>query len=315
MKQNDAIPADTFPVVYLASSAAARACPTALAEGAFLPGAQARISPFDRGFLVGDGLFETLHVDRGVPLSLAWHVERLLETARFVRLDVPPDESFYAELLRELVARNGLGAGEAVARVTITRGVGGAPTIFAFLREVAAGHRAKRQRGAVLYQLPDIRHGGSELARHKTTSYLASSLGQAFLAIRTSDPRAEGLFVTRDGRALEGTMSNLFIVEGRVVVSPPVTAGVLPGTSRRAVIEAAGVIGLEVREEMVDLARLARADEVFITSSTLPMAAVTSLDDAPLGAGPAGPRFAALRAEIAARVEREVRAWHRLHGA
>ncbi len=298
------IPGDILPIVYV--------------DGAFVPAGEARVSAFDRGLLLADGLFETLHVVEGVPLELQPHLERLEGSARFMRLRVPFDRAGFRVLAAELLRRNGVGPDpddpglrELALRVTLTRGTTptGPPTLTMFLRRLTEGHRRKRSEGVLAQRLPFVRHATDALAQHKTLAYLASALGQIVLRERTDDPRVEGLFVTDRGEVLEGAGSNVFAVEGRRLVTPPVDLGLLPGTSRRAVLALAATLDLTAHEEPLPLARVRAADEVFITSSTLPVAPVVALDDAPVGGGRPGPVTRALQAAFAARVQAEIAAW------
>lgn len=291
-------------------------------DGAFVPSRHARISAFDRGFLLGDGVFETIGVKEGVPLSLRPHLARLQRSARFIRLALPEGLSVapLAQLIADLIARNGPWptGREAGLRLSISRGMTpeGPPTLVAFMREVSQAHLDKRQKGVLGFTLPSVRRATSELTQHKTLNYLASALGQLLLRDRTSEARAEGFFVDQGGRVLEGTASNLFIAEGGRLVTPPL-GGLLPGITRQTTMDLATEIGIEVAEEPLDMARLRAADEVFISSSTLPVAAVVALDDAPVGRlreGAGGPILDRLRAALDAHVAAEIAAWHAERG-
>lgn len=290
------LPAEILPVTYV--------------DGTFVASHRATISAFDRGFLVADGIFETFHVVEGVPLSLGLHLERLARSAAFMRL-APPGRDALEAAIGGLITRNGLdpaGSPEAALRLTISRGASlrGPPTVTAYLRALGAAHVAKRTEGVLAFRLPFARHAVRDLAQHKTLSYLASSLGQVWLAERTDDPRAEGLFVTVDGRVLEGASSNVFAVHGDVVSTTPISAGLLPGTSRRVALKLAAAAGLQVREQALTLEQLGSADEAFVTSSTLPLAPLVQLEGVPIGGGRRGPIVRRLQEAFAARVREEV---------
>ncbi|TNF30187.1 MAG: hypothetical protein EP329_14105 [Deltaproteobacteria bacterium] len=297
------VPAVIYPTVYL--------------DGAFMPAERATISPFDRGFLVADGIFETVYATRGVPIQLQRHLDRLARAAVYLRLRGVPDAETLAGVLRGLLVENGIAdpeSGPEVAlRLTISRGVeiGGPPTVVAFARRLTAGHLSKRTVGVDGFVLPYSRAAsGHDLTHHKTLAYLASSLGQVVLAETTSDPRAEGFFVDDDGHLLEGASSNLFLVEGGRVVTPPISAGILPGTSRAEVLVLAAAIGLETAEEPITRARLAAADEAFITSSTLRVAPLVSLDGVTVGGGVRGPVAERLQVAFQAEIDDEVARWY-----
>ncbi|PKN58307.1 MAG: hypothetical protein CVU56_06600 [Deltaproteobacteria bacterium HGW-Deltaproteobacteria-14] len=291
--------------------------PTVYLDGAFIPAERAAISPFDRGFLVADGIFETLYAIRGVPIQLQRHLDRLARAAEYLRLRGVPDAATLAAMLRRLLVENGIAdpatGAEAALRLTISRGaeIGGPPTVVAFARALTAGHLRKRSDGVLGFVLPYSRTAsGHELAQHKTLAYLASSLGQVLLAQLTPDPRAEGFFVDEAGDLLEGSSSNLFLVEGGRLVTPPISVGILPGTSRAEVIALAAGAGFEVRQEPISRERLLAADEAFITSSTLRVAPLVSLDGAVVGRGRRGPAVVRLQAAFQAEIDAEVARWY-----
>jgi len=297
------VPAAIHPIVYL--------------NGSFVPAAEAAVSVFDRGFLVADGIFETFYATEGAPIELDRHLARLQRSAAYIRLRRVPSSETLAAALEGVLAHNGLAdpaSGPEVAlRLTVSRGaeLDGPPTVTAFARALTAGHLRKRTDGVIGFVLPHSRAAQSpELANHKTLAYLASALGQIMLAELTPDPRAEGFFADGDGALLEGTSSNLFVVEGDRLVTPPVSDGLLPGTSRAEVLQLASGCGLQVAEERVPRARLLAADEAFITSSTLRVAPLVSLDGVTVGDGKRGPVVERLQAAFQALIAGQVARYH-----
>lgn len=284
-------------------------CPVVWLNGSFRPAEEATVSLFDRGFLMADGIFETFYATQGAVIELDRHLERLGSSAEYMRLRGFPAREVLAAAIRELLVRNGLSgaeAGEASVRLTISRGVspGGPPTVAIFARTLTTAQVEKRRTGVVGFTLPFTRGGAArDLTTHKTLAYLASSLGQILLAERTADPRAEGFFKDEDGSLLEGTASNLFLVEGGTLVTPALSQGILPGTSRAVVLELARSEGRAVREERVDEARLRAADEVFVTSSTIRVAPVVAFEGEPVGGGARGPVVAGLQARFEAHID------------
>ena len=298
-------PASSFPVVYL--------------DGVYLPAGEARVSVFDRGFLVADGVFETLVVLQGVPLDLPAHLDRLARSARFMEIALPSGSEGLRRVVERMLLLNDLARRSAVPaalRITLTRGaeIGGPPTICLMARRLPTEHLDKREHGVALFRLPLHGRGASDLAEHKTLSHLPSSLGQVWLARLAGDQPAEGLFVNPRGEVLEGTASNLFAVEAGALVTPPISAGILRGTSRRRVLDLAASARVPATEEPLPVARLAAADEVFLTSSTLRVAPAVSLDGVPLGAGGPGPLTRRLQALLEVEVEAEVAAWYASRG-
>ena len=285
-------------------------------DGAYLPGKEARISIFDRGFLLSDGVFETLHIERGSPLHLREHLDRLRRSAAALSITVPWSDVELTRIIRRLLERNRLmtrSAPEAALRITLTRGVAvnALPTLLMTLRRLPEGHTAKRRDGVRLFGLAQLGRQ-AHLAQHKTLSYLSSTLGRLRLTDLTDDPRSEGLFVTEDGVVLEGTASNIFILMGDELITAPVKSGVLKGIARAIVLELASrndAIQL-VTERTFDVNELRRADEVFITASTLHISAGVSFDGVAVGRGTTGDVYRQLKLAYDTRVTREVDAWH-----
>ena len=285
-------------------------------DGAYLPGKEARISIFDRGFLLSDGVFETLHIERGTPLHLREHLDRLRRSAAALSITVPWSDWDLTQTIRRLLQRNGLlscAAPEAALRITLTRGVAvnAVPTLLMTLRRLVEGHTAKREDGVRLFGLNQLGRQ-AHLAQHKTLSYLSSALGRLKLADLTDDPRSEGLFVTDAGVVLEGTASNIFILLGNELITAPVKSGVLKGIARAVVLDLASVNDAiqSITERTFDVTELRRADEVFITASTLHISAGVSFDGVAIGRGVRGGVYRQLRQAYDIRVNREVDAWH-----
>jgi branched-subunit amino acid aminotransferase/4-amino-4-deoxychorismate lyase len=295
------VPAEVLPVVWL--------------DGAYVFSESARVSVFDRGFLMADGAFETMHVKAGAILGLDAHAARLWRAADFLGIAPPWDLSGFRRGLVGLLDRNDrarVDAPEAALRVTLSRGAtpSGPPTVVGFLRAVGAGHALRRRDGIRLHTLPFAGRGSAEIARHKTLSYLPSALGSVWLAGRTDDPRAEGLFVSEQGEVLEGMATNVAIIERGRLFTPPIASGILPGTARDLVLRLAADLGLAPSESPISRARLVGADEVLAMASTQHVAPVVSLDDEPVGGGRPGPHTAAISGAFEAAVTDEIRRWH-----
>ncbi len=287
--------------------------PTVWLDGAFLPGPRARVSAVDRGLLVGDGVFETMHVLRGVPLALDGHLARLTRSASALGLDLPAGGlATVLAACRGVLSRNrldGSASPEAALRVTLTSGQAdtGPPTLTVHARRVSALQAERRLHGVPVHVFPQAAPQ-SALSQHKTTSRAFNAWVARWLRSRGADARAEGLLVTGRGEVLEGSWSNVFIVEPGGLVTPPVAAGLLPGTARARVLDLARTVaGWTSREEAVTLDRLMAADEVFLTASTLHVAPVVSVDGQTIADGRPGKRVQALQALYRASVEDEIR--------
>jgi D-alanine transaminase len=259
-------------------------------DGHILPFAEASIPLYDRGLLFGESLYEVLPVTAGVPRLLPEHVARMERGAAELGLaaGVPP-VSTWQTIIAELVAREGVNDALLYAQVT----GGGAPrefaplteigkTFFAYLMPFACPGDSDVVRGIRAITLPDIRWGRRDL---KTTMLLAAVLAKKEARRRGAQ---EAILTGPAGEVYEGASSNVFIVEGRALVTPEQTTNLLPGTMRHLVAEVAVQAGLEARGEPFGLERLRRADEVLVTSTSQLVMPVVVLDGAKVGSGTAG---------------------------
>jgi len=238
---------------------------------------KATISVLDRGLLSGHGLFETLRSYRGAPWAVGDHYERLAAGAEWIDLAVP-DEASIDRALRDTIRANDLS--DAGVRVTITRGPGpldpqseadGASNMFVLawpLRDYSALHTD----GAVIVTFAQ---GARSLAHVKSTSYAMSVAGRVYAKRAGAD---DALFTSDDGRVLEATGSNIFAAWGTRLATPPLEEGILPGVTRRHVIEVAQEVGFDVEETALHVADLAGADEVLLTSSLREVYPARSID-------------------------------------
>jgi branched-chain amino acid aminotransferase len=259
-------------------------------NGRVVSASRAQISVFDRGLLYGDGLFETVRAYHGKPFALDEHLARLKVSARFLGI-VLPRKAWQRDILA-LLARNRLQKTDAWVRITVTRGVAALglapptrthPTIIIGTGPLDPAITTAQRRGVRVTFLPFARNGF--LAEHKVLNYLPGVLGKV-IAVRH---RAfEGLFVNAEGEVTEGTTSNLFIWYRGQLCTPPI-AGILPGLTRRLVIEAAVADGVRVTERAVTTSDMLAADEAFLTSSLIEVVPITGVDAQATGDGQVGP--------------------------
>jgi branched-chain amino acid aminotransferase len=260
-------------------------------NGRLVPVQRAQISVFDRGLLYGDGLFETLRTYRGRPFALREHLARLQASADFLGFAVP--QRPWRRDLQSLLQRNGLLATDAWVRITVTRGAGvhglvpparPRPAIIAMAGVLDPALARAQRFGARVALLPFARHGF--LAEHKVLNYLPGVLGKVMAARHGA---FEGLFVNPAGYVTEGTTTNLFAWRGNRLLTPPVE-GILPGITRRIIIELGVADGLRVVEHPLAVEDLRDADEAFLTSSLAEVVAITAVDARKIGDGSVGPR-------------------------
>ena len=255
-------------------------------NGTLFDAGEARIDPSDRGFTLGDGLYETIRARDGSPLRLERHFDRLAQGVALLALPAI-DRVGIADSIRAVLAANALR--DAAVRVTVSRGPaarGLAPN---------ADPKPTVVIGASPYVVPapvtlitatvTRRNEHSPLSRVKSTNCLDAILARIEASERGAD---EALLLNTAGRVAEGTIANLFAVVDGALVTPPVADGALPGVMRGALIEPMGA-----REQSLTPNELARAEELFLTSS-LGIRPVTMLDGRPIARGPAGALAATL---------------------
>jgi branched-chain amino acid aminotransferase len=258
-------------------------------DGRLVPAARAKISVFDRGFLYGDGLFETMRAYTGHLFALDEHLERLGRSAETLGIVLP--NVSWAEAIGELLRRNRLLRRDAWVRLNVTRGVAEpnllpptdmTPTTVILVKEVPPLLAKVRRRGVDVSLLTHA--GQRSTPEHKSLNYLPGVVGKAAADSRGS---YEGLFV-RDGKYLtEGTTSSVFVVRDGRLATPP-CEGILPGVTRRVVIDLAKRAGIPCAERALTTASLRRSDEVFLTSSVAEIVPAVSLGGMSIGDGHPG---------------------------
>ena len=246
-------------------------------NGRLVNGEQAALSLHDRGARDGGGIFETLRVYASEPFEWQRHMERLVLSAAELGFPVPPSPRRMLEGVRELLRAQSLT--DAVVRITVTRGIaGGRPTrTGCWIDAEPIGGRlwpGTRKGAGAAVTLPHAFSPGW-IGRHKTTSRLAWDLAREFARAEGVD---ESLLVDKDGFLLEGAASNVFVVQGGEVRTPPLVRDVLPGVTRARVLELCLALGIACRETDVPAEALARATEVFVTNSVQEVLPLASLD-------------------------------------
>jgi len=250
------------------------------------------ISPFDRGFLYADGVFETLRVYGGKPFRLADHWSRMTASARFLGFDAPVIDPEL--LISKLVKANQ--ASSASIRITLTRGMKPAgprpgdcsatkPTLFIQLRDLRPGLAATAENGAAGKRLAHpLRAKGIPFFAHKTLCYLPN-----ILALGEAGNGVEPIIENTDGHVAEGATSNIFWIKDGALYTPAIEAGCLAGVTRKIALALARADGVRVSEGFFPARNLLEADEVFITNSVIEIAPLVSLDGQSIAGGKPGP--------------------------
>lgn len=266
-------------------------------NGRLVDEAEARISPFDRGFLLGDAVFETLRAYGGKPHALAEHLARLRGSCEATRIPFPDG---LAEAVAQVLAANALA--EASVRITVSRGPGGrgaspegAGPTTALVTASPVHHRPQTyERGVRLVTARRRRIPADCLPPGiKSTNYLVHVMAR----IEAEEVGADdALFVDEDGQVVEATQANVFARFGTRLVTPPLSSGCLPGQTRADVLALARAAGYEPQERALAIEALREADEVLLTASVLEVAPVVELDGVQVGGGAPGPAARRLHA-------------------
>ncbi len=257
-------------------------------EGLFLPADEAKVSVFDRGFLLGDGVYEVIPVYNGHCFQLDGHLARLEQSLAGVRMGNPLSRTAWQDMIESLVDKNG--GGDQSVYLQVTRGVaprdhifpvGVTPTVFAMSNPLVAVPEKYKTQGIAAITLPDIRWQNCNI---KAITLLPNSM----LRQQAHDQGAQEAILIRDGHMTEGAASNVFIVQSGQILTSPKNTEVLPGITRELVIELAKGSAIPLIEQEVSEAALRSADEIWVTSSTKEILPVTSLDGQQIGTGNPG---------------------------
>lgn len=255
-----------------------------------VPLADARIDPTDRGFTLGDGLYETLRVRRGRPERVAEHLARLARGARLLGIPLPIDDRALTEALAATLAANGIVDG--VLRLTLTRGPSARglalpanprPTLLL----TAVAPSAPLPPASLIIAACTRRNERSPLAQVKALGALDGLLARREAVARGAD---DALLLNGAGRTAEATVANVFACIDGQLVTPPLDDGALPGVARAAILELGAA-----RERSFGPAELCRATEVFLSNS-LGLRAVSRIEGKLVATGHERPAMQELRA-------------------
>lgn len=266
--------ADPLPICYL--------------NGAYGPLREARISPLDRGFLFADGVYEVLPVFGGRMFRFREHFDRLARSLSEIRLRSPHTHEQWLSILEELVRRNG--NVDMYVYVQVTRGMEYGrnhafpaqvvPSVFAMASPLPVLSPELRASGLSAITVEDFRWGRCDI---KATTLLANVL----MKQQATEAGAQEAIIVRDAEVLEGSSTSVLLVKNGVLLTPPNSHRILPGTTRDAALElAAEQLPIEVRS--VSIEELRGADEVWLAAATRDVLPVTSIDGRAIGHGRPG---------------------------
>ncbi|AOI71622.1 D-amino acid aminotransferase [Burkholderia ubonensis] len=284
--------AEFEPIVYLSVSS----------QEEMVPLSQARIPVLDRGFIFGDGVYEVVpvyaHDGAHVPFRIAQHLARLERSLKKIGIANPHDDALWRALIERVVAANadGLGAGDALVYIQVTRGVAKrghafpanvAPTVFVMTSPLRVPSEQERAAGVRCVTAEDRRWLHCDI---KSTSLL----GNVLMAQHAVEHDAFETLQLRDGKLTEGSSSNVWIVKNGELLAPPRSNKILEGIRYALLEELAEECRIPFVAREISEVELRAADEIMITSATKEVLPVTTLDDLPVQGGKPGPVFAAL---------------------
>jgi branched-chain amino acid aminotransferase len=268
---------------------------TVSVNGRISSAADATIPVFDHGFLYGEGVYETLRTYHRLPFLYERHAERLRKSAALMALPVPFSDADLLRAIHDTVAAHPGGLGEAYIRVLLTRGVGEltynpaacpvATTVI--IVKPFPEPPARTFDEGIKVSLVSVRRNHPQALNPmiKSNNLLNNALAMQE-ALKTGAD--EALMCNQAGEIVECSQSNFFIVRGGQLLTPPLSAGLLPGITRAFVLELAGELGIPAREERLTPEDLRSADEAFITGTTREVTPVVLVDTAPIGTGKPG---------------------------
>jgi D-alanine transaminase len=260
-------------------------------NGKFLPIEEATIPVLDRGFIFGDGVYEVVPVYSRVPFRLDEHLARLERSLSATAIRNPYSRKQWSELISRVIAAQAFE--DQGVYFQVTRGVAKRdhafpknvePTVFVMSNPLVNPPREHVERGGKALSAQDNRWLRCDI---KSTSLIGNCL---LRQISAEDGGAETILF-RDGKLTEASASNVFVVKGGVIFSPPKSNLILPGITYDVVVELAQANGLAIEFRDVGEAEVRDADELWVTSSSKEVFPIVELDDRKIGSGKPGPLF------------------------
>ncbi len=265
---------------------------TVYVNGEYLPEDQARVSVFDRGFLMADGVYEVTSVLGGKLIDFAGHTARLKRSLSELAMPSPASDDELLAIHRELVRLNGITDG--LIYLQVTRGNPGdrsfefpdpaqtRPTLVLFTQsKPGLAENPQALTGLRVISIPDIRWRRRDI---KTVQLLYPSMGK----MMAKAAGADDAWLVEDGLVTEGTSNNAYIVKGGKIITRALSNDILHGITRAAVLRFAREAQMEVEERSFTLDEAKAADEAFITSASAFVLPVVAIDDTGVGTGKPG---------------------------
>jgi D-alanine transaminase len=267
-------------------------------NGEFMPLEAARIPVLDRGFIFGDGVYEVVPVYSRRPFRMAEHLRRLQHSLDGIRLANPLTDAQWTALMTDIIAKNESAGEDQSVYLQVTRGVAKRDhafpkdvkqTVFMMSSPLTTPSQEQIDHGAAAITAADFRWLKCDVKS-------VSLLGNCLLRQMAVDAGATETILFRDGKLTEASASNVFVVKNGVLLAPPKNHLVLPGITYDVVLEIARAREFEVEVRDISEAETRSADEIWVTSSTKEVLAITTLDGKPVGDGKPGMLFRRMHA-------------------
>jgi len=256
-------------------------------NGKIIPDTDANISSGDRGFLYGDGIYETLRSYNGTPFKLSEHLGRMRDSAKQLKISFGYTNKDISEWINKLIEKNC--SQDAYIRITLSRGAGGGrlqmdegieSTILVQVKPLTPYDRRLYEEGMSLVVSNYRRSTSCPISCHKTTNLLKSIMMKEEAKKRSAD---EAIIVNTEEYVTECVVSNIFFVNNGKVVTPSLNTNILPGITRSTVLDICNESSIPAGEERFKVETLLNADEVFITNSLMEIMPVSKIDDTKIG--------------------------------
>ncbi|MCR4289816.1 MAG: aminodeoxychorismate lyase [Candidatus Scalindua sp.] len=256
-------------------------------NGKIIPDTEESVSTDDRGFLYGDGIYETLRSYDGKPFKLAEHLERMRYSAKQLRISFEYTNAEISETIKILIDKNNIQ--DAYIRITLSRGAGGGrlqmddniePTTLIQVKPFTPYDSKLYDEGMTLVVSDYRRSTTCPISRYKSTNLLQSILRKEEANKKSAH---ETIVLNTDGYVAECVVSNIFMVSGGSVITPSLDTNILPGITRITVLNICKNKSIPVSEDRFTTDRLIKADEVFITNSLMEIMPVSRIDDYKIG--------------------------------